>query len=107
MSDLKTFATCTKQCAESESKCNATNASVQGAPAICSGQNALCMGSCADSKSSSMSKAEIAWIIVFVIIGAALLVWLTLMAVRKGYIRKLERKFKKSRGKRSGRSSRR
>jgi uncharacterized membrane protein YqiK len=58
-----------------------------------------------------MSKAEIAWIVVFVLIGAALLVWLTVMFVRKGYVRRLERKFKKSRGSSGGgggkRSSRR
>jgi hypothetical protein len=96
MSDevVRKYAQCAKQCAESQSQCLSNNASVQGSVAICSGQEALCQGSCAndlEKKSAGLSKAVIAWIVVFAIMGAAVIVYATLYAQRHGYITKMKR----------------
>jgi len=84
------FAQCTKSCAADESKCLASNMAINGAPAVCGSQQALCLGSCADNSKTGMSKAAIAWIVVFAIIAVVVVVYATLYAQRHGYIRKIK-----------------
>lgn len=91
------YAQCTRSCAADESKCLATNMTVQGAPAVCSSTQALCLGSCADKSKTGMSKAAIAWIVVFAIIAAIVVVNATIYAQRHGYIRKIQKRVRRAR----------
>lgn len=103
MPSVKDLAECTQKCSEDQSKCLASNAAIQGAPAICSGQEAICLGSCSKENKSGLGAGTIAWIVVLAVIGAAILLYVGIRMQRAGYVDKIKRRVKTIRARRSRR----